>query len=293
MKLFYSGDYVAAGHTFETTRKASWVADSLTSTPNPNIEVVAPTPLTDADLSRVHSPEYVAAVRTGSPRGLAESQGFSWDAGLFNAVCASNGGAVAAALTALREGRSGSLSSGLHHARRNNGDGFCTFNGLALAADAAIRAGVSRLLVLDLDAHCGGGTFELLRDRREVWSTDVSVSGFDNYKPAERFTLDLVKNASDYLPTIERRLNEHDAANRKFELCLYNAGMDPFEMCSEGGLSGITREILARREALVFDWCAQRKIPIAFVLAGGYLSLRLDPDGLVALHRLTLDTAAR
>ncbi|MDP2769724.1 MAG: amidohydrolase family protein, partial [Giesbergeria sp.] len=56
-------------------------------------------------------------------------------------VCASNGGAVAAALAAIAEGVAGSLSSGLHHAARGRGAGFCTFNGLALGVRAARAAG--------------------------------------------------------------------------------------------------------------------------------------------------------
>ena len=63
---------------------------------------------------------------------------------------ASNGGAVAAALEAFETKRNaGSLSSGLHHATRALGSGFCTFNGLALAARAVIDAGAKRVLVVD------------------------------------------------------------------------------------------------------------------------------------------------
>jgi hypothetical protein len=64
--------------------------------------------------------------------------------------------------------------------------------------------------------------------------------------------------------------------------------MDPFEGCDTGGLEGITREMLATRERLVFEWCRARDLPVAFVLAGGYLGPGLDVAGLVDLHRLTL-----
>jgi hypothetical protein len=70
------------------------------------------------------------------------TQGFPWDPALWEMVCTSNGGVIAAAIEALRTRRvSGSLSSGLHHARRARGAGFCTFNGLVLAARAALDAG--------------------------------------------------------------------------------------------------------------------------------------------------------
>ena len=247
-------------------------------------------------MAAVHDPRYVEAVRAGEPRDLAQSQGFVWDPGLWPMVLASNGGAVAAALAALRapsgRGVAGSLSSGLHHARRDRGRGFCTFNGLVLAARAALAAGAGRVLILDLDAHCGGGTHALLGDDPAVWQTDVAVNAFDSSAPTAHHTLDLVRAADDYLPTVAARLEELPARAPAFDLCLYNAGMDPHEDCPIGGLRGITREILAEREQLVFDWCRRLRLPVAFVLAGGYTGPALDERGLVNLHRLTLVAAA-
>ncbi len=134
MRIFYSPNYTVAAHSFETTRKSRWIAESLACEPIATVALVAPEPISATALSRVHDPEYVRAVRNGSPRELAESQGFPWDPTLWDMVCASNGGAMAAAIEALRTRQvSGSLSSGLHHARRTRGAGFCTFNGLVLA----------------------------------------------------------------------------------------------------------------------------------------------------------------
>ncbi|HEX3732840.1 MAG TPA: hypothetical protein VHU91_07975, partial [Mycobacteriales bacterium] len=161
-------------------------------------------------------------------------------------VLASNGGAMAAALRALQDGIAGSLSSGLHHARRDRGSGYCTFNGLAIAAGAALAAGAGTVLILDLDAHCGGGTYDLIADNPQIWQVDVSVDRFDEYEPGVRTTLDIVGSAADYLPTIETRLRE--AESRRFGLCLYNAGMDPHEDCPEGALAGVTAEQLRARE---------------------------------------------
>lgn len=53
-------------------------------------------------------------------------------------------------------------------------------------------------------------------------------------------------------------MNELERYAPQFDLCLYNAGMDPYEHCQMGGLSDITREILATRERMVFEWCQQR-----------------------------------
>lgn len=293
MKLFYSPEYVSSGYKFETTRKARWIADSLQRDPIGGIEILSPEALTEAQLCAVHNPAYVTAVRTGEPRALAESQDFPWDPSLWSMACASNGGAVAAALAALTDGVAGSLSSGLHHARRDRGAGFCTFNGLVLAVNAARDAGAGTILILDLDAHCGGGTHSLVAGDPQVWQLDVAVSPFDRYEPTVRTTLDLVRDSAKYLPVIEERLRRLEAEGPRFDLCLYNAGMDPFEGCSIGGLHWITRDVLESRERLVFDWCRRRQIPVAFVLAGGYLGPGLDEPGLVALHRLTLSAAMR
>jgi acetoin utilization deacetylase AcuC-like enzyme len=292
VQVFYSPSYVGAGPAFDTTRKAQWIADSQLASPIPGISLIQPAPLTRELVAAVHDPEYVRAVETGNPRSLAESQGFSWDAGLWPMVLASNGGAVAAALAALGHGVAGSLSSGFHHASRRSGAGFCTFNGLVIAAKAALEAGVESVLILDLDAHCGGGTASLIANEPRIRQLDVAVSSYDTYAGNNQAQLTLVSAASEYLPAIRRMLDKADQQPR-FGLCLYNAGMDPSEDSSIGGLEGITREILAEREQMVFEWSAKRKLPIAFFLAGGYIGPRLDESGLVDLHRLTLSAASR
>ena len=129
MRLFYSSDYTAASASFDTTRKSGWIAESLSSNPIPGVDIVAPTPLTFQEIAEVHDPVYVKSIRRGEPKHLAESQGFTWDPGMWKAVTASNGGVVAAANAAMTDGVSGSLSSGLHHvieedagARRHRSD---------------------------------------------------------------------------------------------------------------------------------------------------------------------------
>jgi acetoin utilization deacetylase AcuC-like enzyme len=292
LNLYYSPAYVGAGHSFDTTRKAGWIADSLAEAPEPGVTLVEPASLSWEDVERVHDPGYVEAVRTGEPRALAESQGFRWDPALGPMVLASNGGAVAAARDARRDGVAGSLSSGLHHARRDEGAGFCTFNGLVLAARAVLDDGASAVLVLDLDAHCGGGTASLIGDEPRIAQLDVAVDSYDAYRDGGACRLVRVARAADYLPAVERGLDEVLAAGPRPDLVLYNAGMDPSERCAIGGKPGITREVLAARERLVFDRCWRERLPVAFVAAGGYIGPALDVAGLVALHRLTVGAAA-
>lgn len=133
----------------------------------------------------------------------------------------------------------------------------------------------------------------------------MSTSAFDRYHPtstgggrsgacgAGGWTLDLVDHAADYLPTVERRLADRSERSAgPLDAVVYNAGMDPHERCSTGGLPGITTEVLAAREEMVFAWAAALDVPIAFALAGGYTGSALSADELTALHRLTIDAAA-
>src|SRR6478735_1951675 len=131
--VYFGEAYVAAGSSFDTTRKAGFLAADLADRPVDGIRVVEPEPATIDDLLRIHDPEYVDAVITGEPRGLAASGGLEWDPGFVEALLASTGGCIAAAGSAWGNGISGSLSSGLHHASRRRGRGYCTINGLAAA----------------------------------------------------------------------------------------------------------------------------------------------------------------
>ena len=295
MNLYYNDTYVAAAHAFDTTRKAGWIAGSLIGSPIRNVEIVSPASATEKDLLRAHSPEYLDAIRYGSPRDLAESQGFQWDPALYPAVLASTGGVCAAALDAISHVRNaGSLSPGRHHARRGQGAGFCTLNGLAVAALAALDHGARHVLILDLDAHCGGGTFGILGDNDRVSCIDLSTSRFDSYSSRRKdWTLDLIAPSMGegaYLNTLADRLRS--VRRYDFDLCLYNAGMDPHQDCEVGGMEGITTPMIDAREKMVFAWARGITLPVAFVLAGGYTGTTLSQAALVDLHRLTISAAA-
>jgi len=290
MKVFYSPDYVAASEPFDTTRKSKWIADSLKTDPIEGVKIVAPESLTFEQIATVHHPDYVSAVQSGSPRDLAESQGFTWDPGIWRAVTASNGGVVAAARAAMSDGVAGSLSSGLHHAQHATGASFCTFNGLVIAAITVLREGANSVLIVDLDAHCGGGTHLLIEEEPRIRQIDISVNVVDAYWKIRENSLDIIRDPDNYLTTIEMRLAE---IGEGFDLCLYNAGMDPDERCSIGGWQGMTADILRQREECVFTWARERGVPVAFVLAGGYAGGALSQEGLVDLHRMTITAAAR
>lgn len=287
MNVYFNDDFAASGYAFDTTRKAVDIAGSLLSDPIDGVTLVDPSGFYQraAALVRdVHSEDYVSAVTSGGDLDLAESQGFVWDEGLPVMAMAHSAGVVAAVSEALSLGRrTGSLSSGLHHAGFDYGAGFCTFNGLAVAARSAVESGAS-VLILDFDAHCGGGTQSLLPDvGGRVVQVDVSVSSYDSYRAVGDNKL-IMSDSRLYERDIEDAL-DYAAGLGEFDVMLYNAGMDPFNC-------GISREQLIVREEMVAEFSDGFCPAAAFVLAGGYTWGDAVMGDIVDLHRLTIHSFA-
>jgi acetoin utilization deacetylase AcuC-like enzyme len=246
----------------------------------PGVELVAPKLATKAELLRIHSLEYVHSVLTGGLKYLAA--GF-WSKELLQSILATTGGMRDAVFEAFRNGRSGSLSSGLHHASTNNGKGFCTLNGLALAALVALEK-VGEVGILDLDAHCGGGTADILKKNKKVRLADVSVCSYDAWTPIakSRHFFEVVDRPGRYIAKVREALKALEGV----EFLIYNAGMDTHEKA--GGLDGITLDIIKEREALVVEWARERNVPIIFALAGGYMWSGLTLKEVAELHLETV-----
>ena len=265
MKVVYNEAYTAAAHAFDTTRKSGEIATAMDEGCAPGCEVVDPVDFVDLAeelIEATHAHAYVEALRTGEPYDLAGSQGFSWDEGIWDMAVNSTAGVLAAVDEVLATGgSSGSLSSGLHHARHAGGEGYCTVNGLAMAATRATELVSGTVVVLDLDAHCGGGTNELIGGDGRILHLDLSTSSFDSYSPDGDDELTVLRGPSD----VEYLEHVHGYLGRIPDdtgLVIYNAGMDPHP--------GVSAEGLAQRERLVAAWCARNSVPVAFVLAGGY-----------------------
>jgi len=276
-KIYYDDDYVLESG-IETRTKAKPIAELIISEGVSGVELRSPRKATRQELEEVHSPEYLDSLWNGAQD-------------LLQSLLASTGGVLDAVDQALIDGFSASLSSGLHHAKRTHEEGFCYINGLVLAALRVLHVHkLTDVGILDLDAHCGGGTFELIGNDARVRLADVSTNTYDSWKSFElRHHVKIVRDANNYLNEVEKALKHLIGV----QFLIYNAGMDPFEGCSIGGLTGITREILQRREKLVADWCRENNVPALFVLAGGYAGPNLDLEGVARLHLLTINEFAQ
>jgi len=278
---YHPGFAAPIGDHIMPMRKFALVAEGLKSFPG--VQLAEPAPVTEEELRRVHTPEYISAVRTGIPRPLAESQKFPWSPQLFPSVCLTNGACLAAARHALRDGVAAALASGFHHAHADHGEGFCTFNGLVVAADALkARGEVRTVSILDLDLHYGNGTAALAVTRH--WLTALSIYGSD-YQNNEAYNDVTVRRHVDgpnhFSVTLPAgcdggRLNEILAQQLpqllkrgKPDLLLYQAGADPLLEDPYSPLA-LSHADLLERDRRVFSFTRQHALPVAWALAGGY-----------------------
>lgn len=294
---FYHPGYAAPiGDHVMPIRKFGLVADGLRAAAD--VRLVAPEPVGEVDLRRVHSAEYLGAIKTGEPRALAESQKFPWSPELFPSVCLTTGGCLAAAREALASGVSAALVSGFHHAGADHGEGFCTFNGLVVALEAMRAAGeIQMAAVLDMDLHYGNGTAALARSR--PWLLALSIYGNDyrdnvayrevalrRHEDAENhrsFALPAGCNRTTLLRVMDEALPL--IAARRPEVLLYQAGADPYFEDPFSPLA-LDHDDLRARDRHVFAFAQKNRIPIAWVLAGGYTE---DVTKVVRVHLNTFE----
>lgn len=240
----------------------------------------------DGELALAHAPAYIQAVADGMLDAMAMREiGFPWSPEMVERSRRSAGATIAAARVALgldgrREGVAGNMAGGTHHASKGKGGGFCVFNDAAVAARlmqaeygrAPVRnAAALQVAIIDLDVHQGNGTASIFSSDPSVFT--LSLHGQKNFpfrKEASDLDVNLPDGCTDdpYLQALEHALDELD---RRFEpgLVVYLAGADPFEGDRLGRLK-LSYDGLEARDRRVFDWAWQRRVPLAFAMAGGY-----------------------
>ena len=206
------------------------------------VQIQTPPPATVDDLLRVHTFDYLEAIRTGEPRILAESQKFPWSPQLYPSVRLTNGGVIAAATSALVSGVASAIASGFHHAHADHGEGFCTFNGLVVALERLRAEGqIQTAGILDLDLHYGNGTASLVATRPWIRALSVYGSDYDQNRACADVATRRHEDGNNHLSLPLRagcRQAEHLeqlhrglgwlVQNGPPDVVLYQAGADPF-----------------------------------------------------------------
>jgi acetoin utilization deacetylase AcuC-like enzyme len=251
-------------------------------------DFLRPSPASDEDLLRVHSPEWVTKLKTGT---LTASDVMKleipYSPELVEAVWLAAGGTILAAQSAQRDGFGANLSGGFHHAYPGHGEGFCAVHDVAVAirklqADGAIQ----KAMVVDTDVHHGNGTAAIFSDDSSVFT--ISIHQENNYpahKPPSSIDLNMMDRADDdeylgvLIPTVQRALDEF-----RPDMVFYVGGADPYCEDQLGGLS-LTKKGLMERDRKVFEEARRRNIPVVTTLAGGYAR---NVDDTVRIHVNTI-----
>jgi acetoin utilization deacetylase AcuC-like enzyme len=253
-------------------------------------------------LAQVHTREHIDAVGAIPHTGQAACDAV---AAVICAVDAVVSGTVANAFCAVRP-PGHHVHNDAHHDGRNQGEGFCFFNNVAVAARHAQKTyGIKNVLIVDWDFHHGNGT-------EACFYTDPSVLYFSTHRfgsypgtgsplrtgsgPGEGYTFNYPMPRpdnpygvvdDDHLLAAFDALDRHIAA-RSFvpDFVCISAGFDGLASDPLGNfsLSEEVFHIVTRRVmAIASRFCNGR---IVSVLEGGY-----DPAALartVELHLLAL-----
>src|SRR5260370_9602748 len=146
------------------------------------MEVLENSPLPDVDYRKAREGAEGEEARAHSERLLRQRKALPGKSAQLDPDTAMSPGSYAAgvraagsAVAAVEEVMSGKTHTGFgllrppgHHGEPSRAMGFCLFNNVAIAAQAALRQGAERVLVLDWDVHHGNGTQACFYGRRDV-----------------------------------------------------------------------------------------------------------------------------
>ncbi len=234
-------------------------------------------PSTRDDLCLVHSPAHVDAVFSGeTPNGFGNR-----DPRVAQACLWTVGSLVAATLQAPHSRQPVcSPTSGFHHAGYAFSEGYCTFNGLAVAAAKFIQAYPGATVgILDCDFHYGNGTADILGRNKQLAKQVVHHTAGQYFCPEGQ--------AIEFFHWLGEAID--DLNERGCDVVIYQAGADMHVDDPLGGL--LTTDEMRQRDREVM-----RKVraPLVWNLAGGYQSGESDhflDDPVLQLHRTTMGEA--
>jgi acetoin utilization deacetylase AcuC-like enzyme len=293
-KLIYSDGYDLnlGAHVFPS-QKYRMVRDRLLrekiAAPQ---DIIAPAPASDADVLRVHTPEYVHKLKTGtlSHAEIAKLE-VPYSQELIDACWLGAGGSILAGQLALTDGRAANIGGGFHHAYPDHGEGFCVIHDVAIAirrlqADKAI----ARALVVDTDVHHGNGTAAIFAKDESVYTLSIhQENNYPYHKPHSSLDVNLEDGVGDaeYLAALDGALRKA-FADAHADIVFYVAGADPYREDQLGGLA-LTLHGLADRDRMVWGYARRNGLPMASTFAGGYAR---DVKDTVKIHCGTIEAMA-
>ncbi|MEH7253535.1 acetoin utilization protein AcuC [Neobacillus niacini] len=151
-------------------------------------QVVPPRMATDEELSLIHDPSYIEAVKMAGhgqlPQTVAENYGLGTeDTPIFPNMHEASALLVGGTLTAVDQVMTGQslhslhLGGGLHHGFRGKASGFCIYNDSSVAIKYLQSKYNARVLYIDTDAHHGDGVQWSFYDDPNVCTLSIHETG--------------------------------------------------------------------------------------------------------------------
>ncbi len=245
------------------------------------------------DLLLVHTADYVRQVTDGTlPAAEQRRIGLPWSPAFVERAYRVVRGTCEAAEAALVHGVAMNLAGGTHHAFPGRGEGFCTYNDVAVAVRRLQRSGhVRRACVVDLDVHQGNGTHACFAGDASVYTFSMhGAKNFPFHKVPGTRDVELADGTGDdeYLALLAAHLPGVLRAAAP-DLVVYLAGADPHEGDRLGRLR-LTFDGLVRRDWMVLEACREVGLPVCVTIAGGY---GRDVRDTVRVHVNTVGVVAR
>lgn len=282
--MVFAGQYACPGlplnwyHPSSTDRFLRIVLNLLDQTSIRENDIHVPSPIDQADLSLIHSDQYLSQL--ANPEEMARQLEFPAltdlsaaqyrrfiDASLYAA-----GGTLLAARLAIETGVACNIGGGFHHAKPRYAEGFCLIADIPIAIRRLqIEKQVSRVMVVDLDVHQGNGTIVCLEDDPRVFT--YSIHQAEIYpSPKEEGSMDIAlpyaTTDETYLSQLKATLPEALTAARP-DLVFLVAGVDTLEGDPLASLCMTPAGVL-ERDSWSVQLCRQAGVPVVITLAGGY-----------------------
>jgi len=235
----------------------------------------APELLGEQHIINTHSKDYWEQLRDLTLSAKEQRRiGFPLTAQLVEREIRIAQGTIDGALLAKQFGVAFNVAGGTHHAGSNWGEGFCLLNDQAIAANYLLDNNLaSSILIIDLDVHQGNGTAQIFKDEPRVLT--FSMHGADNFpfrKEKSDLDIPLENGVNDelYLSILVKALKFLFKKHCP-DFVFYLSGVDVLATDKLGKLA-LTKEGCKRRDEIVFEFCANRDIPVQVSMGGGYSS---------------------
>ncbi|KAI3936708.1 hypothetical protein MKX01_034137 [Papaver californicum] len=200
------------------------------------------------------------------------------------------GGTILAAKLAKERGWAINVGGGFHHCCADKGGGFCVYADISLCIIFAFtRLNISRVMIIDLDAHQGNGHEMDFGNDNRVYILDMYNPDIYPFDFKARIYIDQSVQVQSGTPTelyLEQLDKALEVAGNNFvpELVVYNAGTDILDGDPLGQLK-VSPDGVASRDEKVVRFAKEKNIPLVMLTSGGYMksSAKVIADSLTNL----------